>query len=100
MGLVSYLSKWPLNLKLISSIEATEINLKPVIPPEDVPKDHIYTAVTWISDDKLSVIWTNRVQNESRYRTVGKLGQKWYHFYSPQKSAMVSMDYVQLKSIN
>ena len=32
--------------------------------------------------------------------TVGKLGQKWYHFFSPQKSAMVSTDYVQLKSIN
>ena len=26
--------------------------------------------------------------------TVGKLGQKWYHFFSLQKFAMVSMDYV------
>ena len=40
---------------------------KPVLPPSDVPDEHIYTAVTWITQDELSVIWTNRVQNESRW---------------------------------
>ena len=39
-------------------------------------------------------------QNKSHSLTVGKLGQKWYHFFSPQKSAMVSTDNVHLKPIN
>lgn len=39
---------------------------KPVLKPSEIPNEHIYTAVTWISPNELSVIWANRVQNESR----------------------------------
>ena len=57
----------PTSQLFVANLEASEIELQPVIPPEDVPNNHIYTAITWISNDKLSVIWTNRVQNESRF---------------------------------
>lgn len=44
-------------------------NNLPVIPPREVLDydEHIVTAATWISEDELSVIWSNRVQNESRF---------------------------------
>ena len=40
---------------------------KPVIPPKEVLEfdEHIYTAATWITEDELSIIWVNRVQNKS-----------------------------------
>ena len=38
----------------------------PVTPPGDVAEGHLYTAAKWVSEDVLSIIWTNRVQNESR----------------------------------
>ena len=53
----------------VVNLEANAENmiLEPVVPPEEMSsREHIFTAVTWISNDKLSVIWTNRVQNESR----------------------------------
>jgi hypothetical protein len=52
---------------MVTSLDQTNTVLRPVNPPDDVPEaDHIFTAVTWITEDKLSVIWVNRVQNESR----------------------------------
>ena len=55
----------------VVNLDNEQMELESVIPPNDLPNDdYIYTAVTWISDEELSVIWTNRVQNESRYRKV------------------------------
>ena len=52
----------------VVNLDNEQMELESVIPPNDLPNDDfIYTAVTWISDEELSVIWTNRVQNESRY---------------------------------
>ena len=55
----------------VVNLDNEQMELESVLPPNDLPNDdYIYTAVTWISDEELSVIWTNRVQNESRYRKV------------------------------
>ena len=56
---------------MVSDLLSGEVLLKPVIPPSDVPDEHIYTAATWVSETELSVIWANRVQNESRYMIGG-----------------------------
>ena len=46
--------------------DLTAGNQLPVVPPKEVSEGHIYTAAKWVSSEELSVIWTNRVQNESR----------------------------------
>ena len=51
----------------------------PVTPPGDVAEGHLYTAAKWVSEDVLSIIWTNRVQNESRQvQTLDMDGQFFY----------------------
>ena len=51
----------------------------PVTPPPDVAEGHLYTAAKWVSEDVLSIIWTNRVQNESRQvQTFDMDGQLFY----------------------
>lgn len=41
-------------------------NFSVLIPPAELEAvDHIYTAANWIGDERLSVIWMNRVQNNS-----------------------------------
>ena len=52
---------------------------KPVIPPPEVLEfdEHIYTAVTWISENTLSVIWVNRVQNESSVSSCTEKSENW-----------------------
>ena len=54
----------------------------PVTPPGDVAEGHLYTAAKWVSEDVLSIIWTNRVQNESRQvQTFDMDGQLFYFDY-------------------
>ena len=52
---------------------------KPVSPPVEVLEfdEHIYTAVTWITENELSVIWVNRVQNESSVSSCTEKTDKW-----------------------
>ena len=52
---------------MVSDLSKEEVVLKPVVPPSEVAEEHIYTAATWVSETELSVIWANRVQNESRF---------------------------------
>ena len=56
-----------------------ENKAKPVIPPTEVLEfaEHIYTAVTWITEDTLSVIWVNRVQNESSVSSCIEKSDSW-----------------------
>ena len=56
-----------------------ENKAKPVTPPAEVLEfaEHIYTAVTWISEDTLSVIWVNRVQNESSVSSCIEKSDSW-----------------------
>jgi len=64
----------------VVNLEANAENmvLEPVIPPEEMStREHIFTAVTWISNDKLSVIWTNRVQNESSVSVCEANNNSW-----------------------
>ena len=41
-----------------------------------IPDGYIYTAITWINEDNLSVIWMNRVQNHSKVTECKKDDQK------------------------
>ena len=53
--------------------------LKPVTPPKEVLEfdEHIYTAATWITEDELSIIWVNRVQNESSVSSCKEKSETW-----------------------
>merc|ERR1711963_264760 len=62
----------------VVNLDNEQMELESVIPPNDLPNDdYIYTAVTWISDEELSVIWTNRVQNESSVSVCKADGSSW-----------------------
>ena len=56
-----------------------ENKAKAVTPPAEVLEfaEHIYTAVTWISEETLSVIWVNRVQNESSVSSCIEKSDSW-----------------------
>ena len=43
-----------------------------------VSEGYIYTAITWINEDTVSVIWMNRVQNQSEVTECRKDVEKVY----------------------
>ena len=68
----------------------------PVTPPRDVAEGHLYTAAKWVSEDVLSIIWTNRVQNESRQvQTFDMDGQLFYVHIISSSTAFPSAKKVQ-----
>ena len=41
-----------------------------------IVEGYIYTAITWINEDTVSVIWMNRVQNQSEVTECRKTVEK------------------------
>jgi len=57
----------------LTSESPSELNVE---APEDL-EGYIYTAITWINEDTVSVIWMNRVQNQSEVTECRKAVEKW-----------------------
>lgn len=63
---------------MVASI--TGSGLKPVIPPQEVTdytRGYLYSTATWISDERLSIIWLNRVQNRSSVSECSETAKEW-----------------------